>query len=346
MATEMQQTATVSIEALLDRLSQAKRQLYGPQCRPLTMGKLRYHACDTQHRAYIDFRIPKKRPGEYRTISAPCPGLKCIQRCLNRVLSDAFQPPAAAMGFVPGRSVADNARVHVGQNYIYNIDLRNFFPSIRGSRVCKRLQAEPFLFDPAAAALVARLCTGVDERGEEVLPQGAPTSPVLSNIVCESLDRKLARLAQAYDLRYTRYADDLTFSGNTNKFAPEGAFCRALRHIVEHEEHFAINEAKTRVAGRHQRQEATGLTVNERCNVARSYVKQLRTMLHNWEQNGYAYAQARFEECYHPTRNAKGTHHIENIIGGKLAYMLMVKGPSDPVYMKLNARYQTLVKTI
>lgn len=329
--------------ALLCLLNEAKQQLYGPQCHPLTMGQLNFHAYDTKHRAYIDFRIPKKKRGEFRTISAPCPGLKVIQTCLCKVLTDQYQPHVAAMGFVPGRSVADNASVHVGQEYVYNIDLRDFFPSIKGGRIYKRLLAKPFSMDPATANMVVRLCCGVDENGVDVLPQGAPSSPILTNIICERLDRKLSKLAKAYNLRYTRYADDITFSGTSNKFAPEGKFCKALAHIVEQEEHLCINEDKTRVRGCNQRQEVTGLTVNQKVNVSKSYVKQLRTMLANWEKSGYDYAQARFLEHYAPTKNVKGEHHIENILGGKLAYMRMVKGSDDPTYAKLNARYQSLL---
>lgn len=331
-------------QELLLLLNNAKKEIYGPKCHPLTMGQLNFHAYDTKHRAYIDFQIPKKKRGEFRTISAPCPGLKVIQTCLCKILTDYYKPHAAAMGFVQGRSVADNAKVHVGQEYVYNIDLKNFFPSIKGGRIYKRLLAKPFLLDPATANMIVRLCCGVDENGVEVLPQGAPTSPILTNIICERLDRKLSKLAKAYDLRYTRYADDITFSGVNNKFNPEGNFCQALKRIIEEEEHLRINEDKTRVRGRNQRQEVTGLSVNEKANVSKDYVKQIRTMLANWEKSGYDYAQARFLEHYHPTKNVKGMHHIENILGGKLAYMQMVKGTQDPTYSKLNARYLALLQ--
>lgn len=332
----------MTAEMLLEALNDAKRAIYGTECRPLTMSKLYYHAFDTRHRAYIDFRIPKKKRGEYRTISAPCPGLKCIQTCLNKVLSDAYEPHAAAMGFVRGRSVADNARVHAGQRFVYNIDLKDFFPSIKGSMVRRRLQAEPFGMDAECARLVVQLCCGVDEEGKEVLPQGAPTSPVLSNLVCERMDGKLNHLAEAYQLRYTRYADDITFSGTSCLFDADGKFCQALRHIVEAEEHLTINDAKTRVRGRGRRQEVTGLTANDAPNVSKEYVKQIRTMLHNWETKGYRYAQRRMTECSHPTKRPRGRRRIENVLAGKLAYMRMVKGEEDQVYRKLQSRFEAL----
>lgn len=331
-------------EWLLLVLNKAKRELYGADCHLLTMGHLLFHAYDNKHAAYRVFWIPKKRRGEYRTISAPCAGLKCIQACLNKVLADMYEPHAAAMGFVAGRSVVDNAQVHVGQRYVYNIDLKDFFTSIRGDRIFGRLQEHPFDMAASTAKMVVRLCCGVDEDGVEVLPQGSPSSPILTNIVCERMDGKLAALAEAYGLRYTRYADDITFSGERNVFDAEGRFCKALRHIVEVEEGLTINADKTRLGGRTVRQEVTGLTVNEKVNVSKAYVKTIRAMLANWEKSGYRYAQACFLNYYHPTKNSDGVHRIENVLEGKLAYMKMVKGADDATYQKLAARFARLVE--
>ena len=163
------------------------------------------------------------------------------------------------------------------------------------------------------------------------------------------MDRQLQKLAKAYGLRYTRYADDITFSGNTYVFAPEGRFCQRLKHIVEEEERFAINPNKTRLEHRSMRQEATGITVNHKPNVSRDYVRQLRTLLHNWEMNGYQKAQAEFLVHYAKTNTKnlqwKGTHHIENIIAGKLLYMKMVKGETDSTYRGLKKRFDLLMKS-
>lgn len=170
---------------------------------------------------------------------------------------------------------------------------------------------------------------------------------MLSNIVCERMDRKLQRLASAYGLHYTRYVDDITFSGNNYVFAPEGRFCSILKHIVENEEGFVINAQKTRMEHRGARQEATGITVNEKPNVSRNYVKQLRTLLHNWEMDGYWKAQIVFQEHYEQSNirnlNWKGMHKMENIIAGKLLYMKMVKGETDATYRKLQMRFDLLM---
>ena len=334
---------------LLDLINVALVGMYGEMARTVNMKQLVFMAytANGEHR-YTSFRIPKKKPGEFRTIDAPIPLLKNIQRGINSVLQAVYTPHVAAMGFVSGRSVVDNARAHVAQRYIYNIDLKDFFPSISSGRVYARLLSKPFSLPSEVASLLCDLCCYMDSEGHKVLPQGAPTSPFMTNIICERLDRKLQKLAKAYGLRYTRYADDITFSGNTYVFAPEGQFCKRLQHIVEVEEHFVINPNKTRLEHRGMRQEATGITVNQKPNVSRKFVLQLRAMLHNWEMNGYDKAQADFQVHYTQTNTKnlqwKGVHHIENIIAGKLLYLKMVKGELDTTYKGLKKRFDFLLQ--
>ena len=255
---------------LLFLVNVALEGLYGDMALTISMKELLQMAytANGEHR-YTLFQIPKKKRGEFRAIDAPIEPLKTIQRALNHILEAVCTPHTAAMGFLPGRSVVDNARVHIGQRYVYNIDLKDFFPSITSGRVYARLTSKPFSLPPEIASLICDLCCYTNKEGRKVLPQGAPTSPVLSNIICERLDRKLQRLARAYGLRYTRYADDITFSGNTYVFAPEGRFCTLLKHIVEEEEHFVINPDKTRLGHQGVRQEVTGVSVNRKPNVSR-----------------------------------------------------------------------------
>ena len=315
---------------LLNLLNIVSFSTFGEQSHQIALHELnRYAYSSIGITRYTTFQVPKKRKGEFRTIDAPVPELKYIQRCLNVILQALHTPHAAAMGFVLGRSVADNAKRHLGQNFVYNLDLKDFFPSISSGRVFKRLQAKPFCLNAELASLVTDLCCYTNASGRHVLPQGAPTSPTLTNIVCERLDRKLQQLAKAYGLKYTRYADDITFSGMSNLFAEEGKFCKALRHIIEQEEHFVVNDAKTRLCHRGMRQEVTGLTVNEKANVSRQYVKNIRTMLHKWEMFGYEGVQ----------------ENNRNILAGKLLYLKMVKGETDSTYRKLHERYQRLVRS-
>lgn len=333
---------------LLFLINVSMEGLYGDMAQLVSMKQLldMAYTPNGEHR-YTSFQIPKKRKGEFRTIDAPIEPLKTIQRALNCVLQAVYTPHPAATGFVQGRSVVDNARVHVAQRYVYNLDLKDFFPSIRSGRVYARLLAKPFSLPPQIASLICDLCCYTNSEGQKVLPQGAPTSPTLTNIICERMDRKLLRLAKAYDLQYTRYADDISFSGNTFVFAPEGRFCTLLKHIVEEEEHFTINPAKTRLAHRGIRQEVTGISVNEKPNISRDYVRQLRVLLHNWEMVGYQKAQNIFLKHYAETNiknlQWEGTHRIENIIAGKLLYMKMVKGETDSTYKGLKARFENLL---
>ena len=328
-------------DGLLNLLNATAKVCFGNDARPYTARQLNYNAYSSNNpKRYVSFQIPKKKPGEFRTIDAPNPTLKTIQQCLNHVFQLLYTPNNAAVGFAKGRSVVSGASKHLNQRYVYNIDLKDFFPSITSGRLFKRLQSKPFGLNAETASLVTDLCCD-----KQVLPQGAPTSPTITNFICERLDRKLQNLAKAYNLRYTRYADDITFSGMQNVFADNGRFCQSLRHIIEDEEHFKINEDKTRLSHRGERQEVTGLIVNDKPNVSRKYVRQLRTMLHNWEQMGYETAQSEFIKNYHPTKNVNGQHHIENIISGKLDYMKMVKGANDSTYRKLNDRFEKLIDT-
>lgn len=333
-------------ESLVSILNVALTILYGRDARKLTLRMLNYYAYSSHNKKrYVTFQVPKRKKGEFRTIDAPCAGLKMIQRALNLIFQTIYTPHEAAMGFVPHRSVVTNARVHVGQKYVYNIDLKDFFPSITSGRLFKRLQVAPFSMDKKMASIVTDLCCYTNADGKNVLPQGAPTSPTITNFISEHLDRKLSKLARAYGMKYTRYADDITFSCSSNMFAEDGKFCKSLRNIIEEEEHFKINTDKTRLCHSGERQEVTGLTVNEQTNVTRKYVKQIRLFLHIWEAKGLPEAQRFFEKHYTPktTRPNVVIPHIENVVAGKLLYLKMVKGENNEIYRKMNTRRDRLV---
>lgn len=334
--------------SLLLFLNLAQKNLYGEKARIITESSLNYYAYSSNAKnRYVTFQIPKK-DGTSRTIDAPCKGLMVIQKALSVLLESIYTPSPSTMGFVNGRSVVANAKVHLGKQYVYNIDLKNFFPSITSGRICARLQAKPYLFNKEIAGFIADICCQKSAEGKVVLPQGAPTSPIMTNIICEKLDFKLQNLAKAFHLTYSRYADDITFSGNRNVFNAEGKFCKKLRYIIEEEEHFIINENKTRLCQRGGRMEVTGVTVNDKLNTSRKYMRQIRTMIHNWETLGYDEAQKLFVEVYNKTNTknykSKGDHHIENVLAGKLMYLAMVKGKEDATYINLNTRFEKLVK--
>ena len=155
---------------------------------------------------YRSFSIPKRRAG-LRTIRAPSSNLKIIQRNIADELEKLVFLRPCVNGFVAGRDIIRNASAHVGHAHILNIDLEDFFGSINYGRIFGLLTKQPFNLHRKIAAAIAQACTC-----ENLLPQGAPSSPLLSNLVCAKLDSELSRFAAAYRCSYTRYADDMTFS--------------------------------------------------------------------------------------------------------------------------------------
>ena len=240
---------------------------------------------------YTRFTIPKQRGGE-RTIEAPNDKLKSLQRRILHRLLNPLPMHDAATGFVQGRSIVDNARPHVGSGIVINLDLADFFPTITADRVTALFRA--FGWDADAANLLARICTN-----EGHLPQGAPTSPAISNLACRRLDERLSRLAEHYHGNYTRYADDITLSlpglGRNKRLrrhqgqsrpgwssrpvrSPTRSLLTLVRKIIE-EEGFRIQmKKKVRVQRPHQRQTATGLVVNQQVNLPRVTRRRIRAM--------------------------------------------------------------------
>jgi hypothetical protein len=242
---------------------------------------------------YGRFSIPKRRGG-VRHIDAPSDRLKALQRLvLQRLLSPLKVAPQVT-GFVPGRSIVDNARPHVGQAVVINLDLADFFSTITADRVEAGWRALGWNAD--AATILTRICT---HQGR--LPQGAPTSPALSNLVCRRLDARLGGLARALGGRYTRYADDLTISlpglgrnkrrrlpgpsrsghaPRPRRRAPSRRILAILREIIA-AEGFAIQwKKRVRLQRAHQRQTATGLIVNRQVNLPRATRRLIRAMQH------------------------------------------------------------------
>ena len=311
---------------------------------------------------YTQFTI-KKKSGKDRIIQAPAKGLKLIQQCLNEIFQTYYEPNNYACGFIPERNIADGARQHVNMPYVLNIDLKDFFDTITFPRVKKVLSYPPFNLSCEREQLgyiITSLCcnskevTAIDADGKEIkesrncLPQGAPTSPILTNIVCRSLDRHLAGLAHRYHAHYTRYADDITFSCHYNIFKDDSEFIKEMHRIIEDEQHLTINRDKTRLQTPRQRQEVTGLIVNRKVNVPKRYVKQIRLWLHYWEAFGYERAQQYFIGQYVKHREHFMNSHdarIENVLAGKLDYMHMVVGDTR-AFKQLKARYDVLVESV
>jgi hypothetical protein len=467
---------------LLVLMNFAKPLVYGEKAKPFELRQLTWHANPkVNKRRYVEFTIAKKSGG-VRTINAPNSALKSVQKTLAFILQCVFEPHKAAHGFVRNKSIVDNAKLHVGQNYVYNIDLKDFFSSIDQARVWKCFQLRPFnlnkeystpvswisledfltkyfpgkttlkfknaisLLDlntipnpekkkndsknriertreiesslnfykwkeryvcqtiygdiytaknydndkprfvilanerikskkgknlqdsiwlvnnvpnenrlDLANLLAALCCTELEvERksnnevwekvSKNVLPQGAPTSPVITNVICQRLDFYLNAVAKRFNLVYSRYADDITFSSMHNVYQKDGEFLAEIQRIIT-QQGFHIKESKTRLQKRGYRQEVTGITVNERPNVQQKYIKQLRMWLYYWETYGFEKANAYFLQQYTKDKGhlLKGQANMTNVISGKLDYLKMVKGEENAVYLGLRARFELLI---
>lgn len=337
-----------TVKDLADLLDAIKRDEFVPVRYGISVPMLKHFSSDKiSPKRFRIFHI-RKKSGGLREIKAPCRQLDVILTCINGMLKACYEPSDVAMGFTAGKSVLSNAQVHVGHNYVFNIDLKDFFPSIPQARVWKRLQLPPFNFSQDIANVLAGLCCSFDnEVGENVLPQGSPASPLLTNAICDKLDRRMKGVAKRFGLHYSRYADDMTFSSMHNVYQEDGEFRKEILRIIE-EQGFRMNENKTRLQKDGARQEVTGLTVNAVANVSRKYISDLRWILHVWEKEGYAKAYALFYPKYKHEKGyiKKGEPVMENVIGGKLDYLRMVRGENNPAYQKLQARYNALQQLV
>lgn len=237
--------------------------------------------------AYREFKIPKGSGRSTRTIAAPTPDLAKAQKwILNNMFSGAQASPNS-FAYQRGVSVKDCATVHVGARWLVKLDLRDFFSSIDERRVAKIFRLTTT--DEATSVTLAKLCTRVPLPAHlprrsvlGLLPQGAPTSGMLANLVAHNLDLSLSRLASAQQLRYTRYSDDITFSSKL-KFS-RGKGERVIRAAREHiaGNNFVMNEKKIRVCPPGSRLLVLGLLVdNEQVRLTTNFKKTL-----NWHVYG------------------------------------------------------------
>ena len=235
--------------------------------------KIIYSIRIRRRRNYRTFRIPKKKAGTYRNIEAPRTYLKVIQWwVLDNILS-RVPVDERAFGFVKDRSAVKNASYHLGAKHLLNVDIKDFFPSISEQLVVRIFEELGYRKD--VAEHLAAICT-LDER----LPQGAPTSPAIANIVCRKMDDALGKLSESKGLKYSRYADDLTFSGS--EFIDK-AFLHAVRSEVALHG-FSLNADKTRFAGPGDQMEITGVVVNSHAQPPRRWRKNARAKIYNISQ--------------------------------------------------------------
>lgn len=299
---------------------------------------------------YHEFSIPKKSGGA-RTITSPNEIRKSYQRKILLLLSNVYEPPSCAHGFIAGRGICSNAAAHVGALWVLNFDLKDFFSQIHFGRIAGLLQSRAYGLDEIPARLIAQTACYRSR-----LPQGAPTSPILANMIAKPLDSAISRLASRAKANYTRYADDLTISGRSfnqlsyfvskincsrtfySHFEISGDLFELNKQLIEiiRSSGFAVNDNKTRLQIKNARKSVTGLVVNRKLNVPRQFVRATRAVLHAWNRYGYRRAHLRYLSKYRDY----GTHHLDfrsfqRYAKGRIDYIGQVKGKNSPVYQKL-----------
>ncbi len=222
---------------------------------------------------YREFSIPKKRGG-FRKIDEPLPSLKEIQRWILDNILNKCKTSIYAKAYIKKRSIRSNARFHRKQEKVLSLDFKDFFPSLKASRVYTFFYKLGYC--KSVVTMLTELCTL-----KKALPQGAPTSPALSNLLCINLDNRFGGYAKKNNIRYTRYADDITFSGNFDT----GSIIHFVKNVLSDED-LLLNEEKTRLMLPHQRQEVTGIVVNEELQAPRSLRRELRKNIYYIEKFG------------------------------------------------------------
>lgn len=301
---------------------------------------LAFHRAVDSGTHYRRWSIPK-RDGSSRTITAPKKALKTAQRWALRQVAEKLPVHGAAHGFLASRSIVTNAEVHAGADVLVKLDIKDFFPTVHWKRV-KGLFRKAGLTEQVAT-LLALISTEAPREvvqfrgktlyvatGPRALPQGAPTSPAITNAICMRLDRRMAGLARLLGFRYTRYADDLAFSwrapdGATGRpRAPVGALLRGAREILRGEG-FRPHPEKTRILRKGDRQRITGLVVNRApegvpaARVPRDVIRRLRAAIHNREvgkpgKEGETLAQIKGMAAFvHMTDPVKGRAFLDRI---------------------------------
>ena len=220
-------------------------------------------------RHYKQFRIPKRSGMGYRMICAPSKQLKGIQRWIIVFILRKVDLSVASTAFRPGSSILHNAQPHIGKEFVFNAAIKDFFPSITAARVCGLFKS--FGYAAEVAFALARLTT---YQGR--LPQGAPSSPDIANIICRKLDARIEAFCARRNWSYTRYADDITISGKGD-IGPQ--IVNLLSQIVQ-EEGFTLNPRKTHVVRQKGRQLVTGLVVNKQVSIPRYHRKRWRAIFH------------------------------------------------------------------
>lgn len=277
---------------------------------------------------YTRFAIPK-RGGGRRLISTPKPAMRAAQQWVRTNVLVPLPVSEHAAAFRPGKSIADNARLHSGKSCVIRLDLRDFFGTVTFPRI--RGFFESLGYNPGVATVLALICTDAPRSrvtldgqtslvivGDRSLPQGACTSPDLANLITAGLDARIGGLARKFGYTYSRYADDLVLSTENEEVFAAGVISAVSR--VCREEGFQVNHRKTRIMRVPNRQLVTGLLVNNGVRLTRSDLRRIRAFLHRCETRGLDAVSAELG------KDARAVAH------GYFAYIFMI---TPGVAMKL-----------
>lgn len=289
----------------------------------------------TQQPKYKAFSIPKKGGGE-RHIETPSPTLKRIQSKINRYLQSVyyFEKSRAAFGFVIGvrndedrRNVVTNARKHLQQTYLLNVDLKDFFHSVKRKQVQSMFEQEPFNFKHDLPGILTKLTT---YKGR--LPMGSPTSPALSNLASRELDDKLMELSESHNWVFTRYADDLSFSAKQIITYEQ---VEAVKSVIKASP-FTINEKKTKLFGPDDDKIVTGLLLKEKVELASDYLESLEKDINQLKS-------VMEVQNFQGEISSKWVEQFKLLIRGRLNFAGFVLGKRNPEYIRLKDAYYTAI---
>ncbi|CUV65815.1 RNA-directed DNA polymerase [Sulfurovum sp. enrichment culture clone C5] len=298
---------------------------------------------DNRKKKYKRKNISKKSGGKRRLLIPPETTDK-LQKKLNRILQTIYNAPNSVHAFIKSKeneekkSIVSNAKQHVKKQIVINIDIKDFFDTINFGRVRGIFLAKPISLDETLATKFAQLISY-----DNKLPQGASTSPIISNIICKKMDHNLIQFSKKHSLTYSRYADDITFSTHKNSLDTDFILNEIEKIIVDNG--FEINTLKTRIQLANQSQVVTGLKVNQKVNVPRKYIRQVRSMLYSWKTEGIEEASKKhFKSFNNQTKKYIDSKEesFKNIVLGKINFIGQVKGTDDLNYIRFYHTYYLL----
>ena len=303
---------------------------------------------------YACYNIPKKSSG-MRAVEAPQGLLRELQGRLAKYMQPFYTQHKlpCVHGFVKAINnkskygVLTNASPHLNKPCVLNMDIKNFFDSISAKQVKQALQQKPFLVSDEVSTAIALLCTH-----HKKLPTGAPTSPLLSNIVFYGVDKTMLELVDEINstksendvtVTYTRYADDLTFSGEVNLVVKIQS--RIVDILTTYG--FELNSKKTRLQKTYAPQWVTGIKVNDKPNVSRLYIRNLRAIIHNLQNNTATDAvKKHLGTTPNKEIDVSDVHGMLASVRSKISWVGMVRGKTDDVYMKLKSNFEVAERKI